>query len=300
MYTVYMSRGKVVIVFFVLIGFLALIYFSFSAGEDIWVCKNGEWKKDGRPAYPKPKTNCEGTKIVVISPQPYEVVKNPLAIKGMARGFWFFEAVFPVCLYDNNTAKLGCGIMQAKDNWMTTDFVPFEGKIDFELAKYENGTLILEKSNPSGLKENAEQIEIPVRFGAGSITAPETIKIKIYFNNSKLDPFSCEEVFAAEREIIKTPAVARRAIEELLKGPTEKEKEEGFLTNINPDVKIQKLNIKNGLAEVDFDKQMEFQVAGSCRVLAIRSQIIQTLKQFPTVKDVVISIDGRIEDILQP
>jgi len=35
-------------------------------------------------------------------------------------------------------------------------------------------------------------------------------------------------------------------------------------------------------------------------VTAIRAQITETLKQFPTVENVVISIDGRTEDILQP
>ena len=54
------------------------------------------------------------------------------------------------------------------------------------------------------------------------------------------------------------------------------------------------------MAYVDFDEQLEFQVGGSCRVSAIRAQIIQTIKQFSTVKDVIISINGRTEDILQP
>jgi len=129
----------------------------------------------------------------------------------------------------------------------------------------------------------------------------ETIKIKVYFNNDKLDPeFSCYKVFPVEREIIKTKATGRAALEELLKGPITSEKEAGFFTNINPGVKIQKLTIENGKAKVDFDKTLEFPGGGSCRVSAIRSQIIQTLKQFSTVKEVVISIDGRIENILQP
>ena len=33
---------------------------------------------------------------------------------------------------------------------------------------------------------------------------------------------------------------------------------------------------------------------------AIRVQITETLEQFPTVDSVIISIDGRTEDILQP
>ena len=130
---------------------------------------------------------------------------------------------------------------------------------------------------------------------------PKTLKVKVYFNNSKLDPeFSCNKVFPVEREVSKTQAAARAALEELLKGASEKEKIEGFFTSINPGVKIQSLVIENGTAKVDFDEQLEFQVGGSCRVAAIRAQITQTLKQFPTVNDVIISINGRTEDILQP
>ncbi|MBU3925210.1 GerMN domain-containing protein, partial [Patescibacteria group bacterium] len=56
----------------------------------------------------------------------------------------------------------------------------------------------------------------------------------------------------------------------------------------------------NGIAKVDFDERLEFQAGGSCRVAAIRAEITETLKQFPTVNNVVISINGRTEDILQP
>ncbi len=130
---------------------------------------------------------------------------------------------------------------------------------------------------------------------------PETMTVKVFFNNGNLDPeFSCNKVFPVEREIPKTEAVGRAALEELLKGPTDTEEAQGFFTNINPGVKIQSLIIENGLARVDFDEQLEFQVGGSCRVAAIRAEITETLKQFPTVDDVLISINGRTEDILQP
>jgi len=129
----------------------------------------------------------------------------------------------------------------------------------------------------------------------------ETITVQAFFNNNMLDPeFTCTKVFPVERVIPKTQAVGRAALEELLKGPTGPEKEESFSTSINPGVKIQSLVIENGVAKVDFDEQLEFQVGGSCRVSAIRAQITETLKQFPTVKTVVISINGRTEDILQP
>jgi len=129
----------------------------------------------------------------------------------------------------------------------------------------------------------------------------ELMTVKAYFNNSNMDPeVSCNKVFPVERSIPKTQAVARAALEELLKGVTDAEKNAGFFTSINPGVKIQSLTIENGIAKADFDEQLEFQVGGSCRVSSIRAEITETLKQFPAVDSVIISINGRTEDILQP
>ena len=234
--------------------------------------------------------------IQITKPRPNETIQSPLEIGGEARGYWFFEADFPVKLLDENGELIAGGIAQAQGEWMTEDFVPFEATLEFEVPETEKGVLILEKDNPSGLPENADELRIPIRFNP-----VETIKVKVYFNNDRMDPeFSCNKVFPVEREILKTQAVARAALEELLKGATEEEKSEGFFTSINSGVKIQSLSIKDEVAKVDFDEQLEFQVGGSCRVAAIRAQITETLKQFPTVDNVIISINGRTEDILQP
>lgn len=236
--------------------------------------------------------------IKITNPRSNQTIESPITIKGEARGYWFFEASFPIKILDENNNLLGQTIAQAKSEWMTENFVPFQANLDFSTPATETGKLILERDNPSGLPENDDQLIVPVFFKTFST---EKIKIKAYFNNSKFDPeFSCNKVFPVEREIPETQAVAKASLEELLKGVTEKEKSEGFFTSINSGVKIQKLAIENGVAKIDFDKQLEFQVGGSCRVSAIRAQITQTLKQFTTVKEVIISIDGRTEDILQP
>lgn len=235
--------------------------------------------------------------IQVESPQASDTITSPLVIKGKARGYWFFEASFPIRLYDDNGELLATAIAQAQDDWMTEEFAPFTAELKFENPKTEKGTLVLEKDNPSGLQENADELKMPIVFGKVS----ETMKVKVYFNNNKLDPeISCNKVFSVERTVPKTQSVARIALNELLKGVFQSEKDEGFFTNINSGVKIQSLTIENGTAKVDFDEQLEFQVGGSCRVAAIRAQITETLKQFPTVDSVIISINGRTEDILQP
>lgn len=131
--------------------------------------------------------------------------------------------------------------------------------------------------------------------------ASRSIKVKAYFNNDRLDPeHTCIKVFPVMRDIGTTRAVARAALHELLRGPTSAERKKGYYTNINPGVTIQKLTIKNGVAKVYFNETLGYRVAGSCRTSAIIAQITKTLKQFPTVNKVIISINGRTEDILQP
>jgi len=134
------------------------------------------------------------------------------------------------------------------------------------------------------------------------ITGQEKITtVKIFFGNIKEDPevLNCEKVYSVERKVFENKVMVQ-ALEELLKGPTLEEQEKGYLTNINSGVNINSLIVENNIVKVDFDEQLGFQVGGSCRVMAIRSQITGTLVQFPEINDVIISINGRIEDILQP
>lgn len=250
--------------------------------------RNFRWELTGKEK--------EETEVIIFSPQPNQLVDSPLRVEGKAKGTWFFEAAMPIKILDEEGRELAVSYAQALDNWMTEDFIPFSGEIRFISDKEQAGLLVLNKANPSGLAEYEEAFSLPVR-----LAKTEAIKIKAYFNNDRLDPeFLCNKVFPVERIIPKTSAVARAALEELLKGPTAEEKAQGFLTSLPPRVIIQRLVIDNGVARVDFNEELEFQVGGSCRVSAIRAQITQTLKQFPNIQEVIISINGRSEDILQP
>lgn len=129
----------------------------------------------------------------------------------------------------------------------------------------------------------------------------ELVSIRVFFNNNSLDPeFSCNKVFPVERSVLKTSELERTAVSELLSGPTQSDAAQGFFTSINSGVKINKLSVVRGVAMVDFDERLEFPGGGSCRVAAISAQIRETLEQFPQVKEVIISINDRTEDILQP
>ena len=102
--------------------------------------------------------------IKVNAPLPNETVKSPLLVSGFARGYWFFEASFPIRLFDDDGNEIAVGIAQAEGEWMTTEFVPFKTTLNFEKPLGETGELILEKDNPSGLPQHDDELVIPIRF----------------------------------------------------------------------------------------------------------------------------------------
>jgi len=102
--------------------------------------------------------------IRISSPRPNQLVESPLEISGEARGYWFFEADFPIRLMDSDGNQLGVAIAAAQSSWMTEEFIQFQATLEFEVPSTNKGTLILEKDNPSGLPENEDELIVPIRF----------------------------------------------------------------------------------------------------------------------------------------
>jgi hypothetical protein len=103
--------------------------------------------------------------IQVNSPRPGATIYSPLTVSGRARGFWYFEASFPIEVQDENGNTLAQVPAQAQGEWMTEEFVPFEVIIPFTTPSSGTGQLILHKDNPSGLPENEDALIIPIIFG---------------------------------------------------------------------------------------------------------------------------------------
>ena len=124
-------------------------------------------------------------------------------------------------------------------------------------------------------------------------TLPETMEIELYF---VMIVDGQEQIVAVPRSIPYTTAVARAALEELLGGPING----GISTAIPEGVTLKGITVENGIARADFDGKLQEGVADSARVTAIRQQIEMTLLQFDTVQEVIITINGTSEGILQP
>lgn len=100
--------------------------------------------------------------IKISQPLSGQVVKSPLLVKGLAKGDWYFEAVFPVSIEDAFGQELARSQARSEGDWQTSDFVPFMATLSFDLKATTSAFLVLAKDNPSGLPARATAIKIPL------------------------------------------------------------------------------------------------------------------------------------------
>ncbi len=130
--------------------------------------------------------------------------------------------------------------------------------------------------------------------------APETMTIKVYFNNITLNPNleDCSKVYLLNRIIPKTVEVAKAALKELFKGPTEEEKSQGYTSWFSKETQdiLKSVKVKNGTAYVDLkniSRPIIPNASTSCGSAEFFAEVETTLQQFPTVAKVIFAIDGK-------
>ena len=237
-------------------------------------------------ASPVPPISGQGS-IILESPKDGDWVDSPILVTGQARAF---ENQFMVQLQD------GPGNVVYQIGAMS------DGGGNGEWGNYKVYIPV-----PAGAGQNfkVEALEYSAKgdgtlAGYGSadvkLKSTETSTVNVAFVVST----DCVTTKMFPRPIIKTQSVGLMSLLELLKGPTSSEKAQGAVAVIPEETKLNSLRLSGTTAYADFNYGLDAGVGGSCRVQAIRAEIENTLKQFSTIKDVVISINGRIEDILQP
>ena len=235
-----------------------------------------------------PQAATANTVVRVTAPAPGASITSPVTLAGEARTF---EANVRIRIRDGNGVELAQGFATALTPVMGV-FGPFSASLRYP----EPGTLqgfveVFESSAKDGSEVN--MVRIPVVFGA-----QEWTPVDLYFSPQELG-HDCSETVAVSRRIPKTPAIGRAALEELLAGPTDEERRDfGVTTSIPRGVTVRSLVIRGSVAHADFDRTIE--AGGSCRVAAIRANLTRTLMQFPAIQRVVISVEGDVEEALQP
>ena len=249
----------------------------------------------------------KNTFIRVSTPKAGQVVKSPLLIEGEARGSWYFEGSFPIKIVDANENILGTHFATAQGEWMTEDFVPFRAELDFTVSSTEQGTLILQKNNPSDLPENDGKLRIPVLFDAtASLPKPDAQRlIKLYYYNFSKDKDASGNISCTpngleyvERNIPLTITPIQDAIKLLLKGElTAAERTDGITTEFPlSGLELEGASLKDGTLTLAFADPQNKTSGGSCRAGILWFQIEATAKQFPEVS----SVRFLPEELFQP
>lgn len=120
--------------------------------------------------------------------------------------------------------------------------------------------------------------------------SPNRKVVKVYFYH---DPGEYIDLSPVTRSV-SANAPARAAIEALLKGPTTLERQQGFDSLASAsEFRIGSLSIENGAATINFvSKRSWLGWPGDTAPMRFKKAVELTLQQFPTVKSVIISLNG--------
>ncbi|MDD5146762.1 MAG: Gmad2 immunoglobulin-like domain-containing protein [Candidatus Pacebacteria bacterium] len=302
------------ILIIVAIGIVILAIRFLSGPEDTWLCQGGIWIKHGNPKEPMPSVICgpvslndnhdtaastepnstssatsslsnKSGSIIVEYPKPNQEVAIPFSIKGKSSTFEG-NVLFEIKDKDGQSLIKGCFMGGSMGE------APFEKMVEYLNQEPGSSDVVLEVSDESAKDGTLDSVAIPLKLTNEKFTV-----VKLYFSAQE-NGGDCKYVTPMEIVVPRVSKIATQAMSLLLGGvPCGRT---DIFSNINYGTKVQKLTIADGVARIDFNEKLEEGVGGSCKVAAIRAQITETLKQFYSVEQVIISINGRTEDILQP
>ncbi|MBU4302314.1 MAG: GerMN domain-containing protein [Actinobacteria bacterium] len=138
-----------------------------------------------------------------------------------------------------------------------------------------------------------EAVTIPQTTPSTATTAPVAEEsVQVYFLLGEMPATVTREVEGGAPE----------ALEELMKGPSPEEEEQGFATAIPGGTRLRSYAVEGEVATADFSGELASYGGGSAMVQAITAQITETVRaNDPRVTTVVITVDGvSADEALQP
>jgi hypothetical protein len=233
------------------------------------------------PASPLPVSN-----VFVDSPAESAVIDtNPFEVSGRARTF------------ENNVELVVRGEAGViVETWTTArgemgNFNPWSASI--LLTEHPCASVEIEAIDRSAKDGSIRSRDVKrVRFDV-----PRR-EIRLWFPNERLGSNDCSRTFPVTRSVPASQSIARLAVEALMRGPAGKTAE-GYANPFPRGSSLRGITIRDGLAIVDFDESLQ-NVGGSCRALAIRSSVENTLRDLDGIDRVEIRAGGSRDLALQP
>ena len=127
----------------------------------------------------------------------------------------------------------------------------------------------------------------------------KTVTVKVFYNNSNLNPNSidCSQVYPLERIVPESANISEVTLQELVKGPTNEEKSQGYISWFSDKTRdiIKNVKTENGIAYVNLSDIRELipNASASCGSTEFIAEIENSLKQFPNIKKVIFAIDKK-------
>ncbi len=160
------------------------------------------------------------------------------------------------------------------------------------VAGCDNQNTATSGNNPQKSNETA-QTEIAVSQNDGK-TATDTkkqIEVTVYFPDA-----NAEKLIAAKRQIPDNDSKYTETVNALIAGPASKA--EG-ISVMPKGAKVLHVTVNNNTATVDFNKEFQTNfTGGSTGEIMLIGSIVDTLTEFPEIKAVQFTLEGRPLDIL--
>lgn len=310
---------NILIIFFVAGTTVLLFRFILGGDEDIWICRNGEWIRHGKPSTSKPTSSCTKNN---------QVKKERATPKEIAEIFysWYLE---------QNTNPLTSGAY--KTSGYLTD--SFREKIDETLASLEQGGIdpfLCSQDKPNLISFEQQKIDggnttVKAIGRLGENTTAFKVLLQLVNNEWKINEVNCNAetdqqehpksvttitqyfqnsgrangltdcglVYGAERNIEETSGndqIITVSLRELFKGPNTAERQGGYSSLFSSKTKDILISVKviNRMAYVnlkDFRKIIP-NASASCGSAEFFAEVGETVKHYRTADKVIYAING--------
>ncbi len=116
-------------------------------------------------------------------------------------------------------------------------------------------------------------------------------KVKVYF--WEFNKATEGDEFSAFTREVDARSPLRPTIAAFIAGPTAEEEAKGFAGLAYGVLKLASLNLKNGTVRIDFTREIRADDnPGDLETLRFEAALVRTVKQFPSVKKVIVCVNG--------